>query len=75
MELASNEYFPWLNKPNLPWDRKYTNFDFLKSELKRISDTSKWKQEYLRRSIGSNLSEVSYYVIPSELSGSWKENY
>lgn len=73
--VSKSEYFPWYSSSHsLPWDRQFTNFEFLKTEKKRLQDTEKWYNNYIKTKIMDSLPEVTYYVLPSELSNNWRNS-
>ncbi len=74
MQLSLNEYYLWKSNSasRYPWQRKFLNVDFLKYEQRRIKLLSSWYCSYINKDYGSTLEETSFYVIPIELSSSWK---
>ena len=69
-----SEYYLWrsFSASQYPWQRQYTNTDFLKYERKRIKEVYLWYEGFRRASEGSQIDEVSLYVVPLELSSLWK---
>lgn len=54
-----------------PWLRQYSD-EFYKYEREKISRTHEWYTKARRLGMNSNLDEISLYVVPLELSASWK---
>jgi len=70
--VSKSEYFPWYSRSaSLPWDRQFTNFEFLRTEKKRLVETEKWYTVYFKAKVMDALPEVMYYVLPTELPGNW----
>lgn len=71
--FSKSEYYPWFsNSGNAPWNRQFTNFEFLKTEKKRLEDTEKWYKSYFKAKVMGDLPEVIYYILPVELSSNWR---
>jgi hypothetical protein len=77
-KLIDEVFFPPLKEefiessPNHSWQRQFFNIDFLKSERKRINDVQKWWLEFYSKPIGSELSEVIYYTLPTSFDSETK---
>ncbi|MBU7029911.1 MAG: hypothetical protein HXS48_23450 [Theionarchaea archaeon] len=71
--LTLDDYYLWRkDTKRYPWQRQYLNVEFYKYERKRIVKAQDWYKKARRVGLNSNLDEISLYVVPSELSTSWK---
>ncbi|MBI2147280.1 hypothetical protein HYU19_02265 [Candidatus Woesearchaeota archaeon] len=74
LSFKPKEYYLWKRKTELvyPWQRQFVNQEFYKHEAKRIEELSKWHHNFLRAAENASLEETSFYVVPVELSSSWR---
>lgn len=73
--LSLKEYYLWKKdvETRYPWLRQYINCEFLKYEQKRVGDLSHWyNKKFRKEDSNGNLETASFYVIPIEISSSWK---
>jgi hypothetical protein len=71
--LSLDEYYLWRKDTKVyPWQRQYLNVEFYKYEQERIIKAQNWCKRARRVGLNSNLDEISLYVVPLELSTSWK---
>ncbi|MFA6461966.1 MAG: hypothetical protein WCV90_06910 [Candidatus Woesearchaeota archaeon] len=72
--LKSGEYFLWKKntEATYPWLRQFTNQEFYKHERKRIELVGTWYNRFIRSSQSQHQDEISFYVVPVELSSSIK---
>ncbi len=71
--LSPKEYYLWIEgEIHPPWQRQYLNTEFLKYERNRIVKTRDWYEKAKRVGLTSDLDEISFYVVPLQLSTSWK---
>lgn len=71
--LTLDDYYLWRKGTGrYPWQRQYLNVEFYKYERKRIVKAHDWYKKARRVGLNSNLDEISLYVVPLELSTSWK---
>ncbi len=72
--LSLQDYYLWKKKveTKYPWQRQYLNYEFLGYEEKRIKDCEKWYKTFIKAESGNGLDYASFYVVPMEISSSWK---
>ena len=72
--LSLKEYYPWYREgvKCYPWERQYLNWEFLSYENKRIKELQIWHKQFLKAPQNTKLESVSFYVVPLEISSSWK---
>jgi hypothetical protein len=72
--FSLKEYYLWRRTAEAvyPWKRQFLNYDFLKYEKERIIKLSEWRNKFLNAEENTILEEASFYVIPIELSSTWK---
>ncbi len=71
--LTKKEYYPWWSRdgPDAPWEREYTDQDFLKTERTRIEEAEEWRKQFRKADNGDELGEVTYYAVPTDLGPAW----
>ncbi len=74
LSFTPKEYYLWKGKTEAahPWQRQFVNQEFYKHESKRIKDLSLWYQNFSKATENLSIEEASFYVVPVELSSSWK---
>jgi hypothetical protein len=74
--LSGKELYPWFGDSGKrrPWNRKYTNQEFLKFEIKNIENASEWYNRFTKDvDVGEEPEPVKLYVAETnDLPNGWK---